>query len=133
MSFTRRKAIATAVGSIAYLASARVWSAPSTETPPDPAEHAVIFKLKNLVLESVDQESGTITASFGNRDKPTRLVNIPTSKQVRLVASHVWPGVCNNFPFTWPELKALRGKEVSMLFHAEAGKMSVLSICKGND
>jgi hypothetical protein len=106
-----------------------------SEAPPkgtDPTG-AVIATIKDVTLTEVDEAGGTISVSFGKKDKPTKVVNVPLADGVRLVASHVLPGSLNNLPFEWVDLKRLKGKVVSVRVRTSATGISVTSICAGND
>ena len=89
--------------------------------------------IKNVTLTDVDEDGGTVSLSFGRKDSPTKLVNVPLAVGVRLVASHVMPGLTNHFPFEWENLKRLKGKVVSIRITTSATGMSVVSIASGND
>jgi hypothetical protein len=101
--------------------------------PANPLSEAVIMTIKDVTLTDVDEDSGTISVSFGTKDNPTKLLNVPLTKEVRVVASHVFPGVANNVPFQWEFAKRLRGKVVSIRVIPSDKGVSVNSICAGND
>jgi hypothetical protein len=101
--------------------------------PANPPAKDVIITIKDVTLTDVDEDSGTISVSFGKKDNPTKLLNVPVAKDVRVVASHVLPGVANNVPFQWEFAKRLRGKVVSIRVSASDRVLSVSSICSGND
>ncbi|MHC4744096.1 MAG: hypothetical protein ACYS8Z_19435, partial [Planctomycetota bacterium] len=67
------------------------------------------------------------------KEKPAKLVNVPLSEEVRVVASHVLPGSVNNLPFRWEYVKNLRGKTVSIRLHVASSGLSITSIASGND
>ncbi len=94
---------------------------------------AVTTTIKDATLTEVDEASGTISLSFGTKDKPTKLVNVPLADGVRVVASHVLPGSVNNLPFEWKYAERLKGKVVSIRVTTSATGMSVVSIASGND
>lgn len=94
---------------------------------------AVVTTIKDVILTDVDQAGGTISVSFGQKDKPTKLGNVPLADGVRLVASHVIPTLKNHLPFEWEDLKRLKGKAVSIRVRTSATGISVTSICEGND
>ena len=91
-----------------------------------------MFTLKNVTIDDVDEKAGTISVSFGNEEKPTKLVNVPLDKGVRVVASHVLPGTANNLPFEWAFVERLKGKTVSVRLIRGDG-LSIVSIASGND
>ncbi len=101
--------------------------------PADSPAEAVTMTIKDATLTDVDEDSGTISVSFGKKDNPTKLLNVPVAKDVRVVASHVLPGVANNVPFQWEYAKRLRGKVVSVRISASDKALAVSSICSGND
>ena len=101
--------------------------------PASPPVEAVTMTIKDVTLTDVDEDSGTISVSFGNKDNPTKLLNVPLAKEVRVVASHVLPGVANNVPFQWEFARRLRGKVVSIRVIPSDKGVSVNSICSGND
>jgi hypothetical protein len=92
-----------------------------------------ITTIKDVTLTDVDEAGGTISVSFGKKDKPTKLVNVPLAEGVRVVASHVLPGSVNNLPFEWKYVENLKGKVVSIRVTVTATGLSVVSICSGND
>ena len=98
-----------------------------------PMPNAVAFTLKNATVDDVDAKSGVISVSFGNKEKPTRLVNVPLDAGARVVASHVLPGVANNLPFEWSHVERLKGKVVSVRLAQTADGLAVVSIASGND
>ncbi len=51
--------------------------------------NADAFTIKNVTIDEVDEKAGVVSVSFGNKEKPTRLANLPLDKGVRVVASHV--------------------------------------------
>jgi hypothetical protein len=96
-------------------------------------EKAVLFKVKNVTLDGVDQDHRTIAASFGKPDRPIKLANLPLSESVRIRVSFILPGSVNHLPFHWDRLKGLVGKRVSMMLRAESSTLSVDSIAVAND
>lgn len=94
---------------------------------------AATFAIKDVTIDQVDEAGGTISVSFGRKEKPTKLVNVPLGKEVRVVASHVLPGSVNNLPFEWEYVNRLRGKVVSVRLDATTAGLSVVSIASGND
>jgi hypothetical protein len=96
-------------------------------------ENATTVTIKDVTIDQVDEAGGTISVSFGKKKKPTKLVNVPLGKGVRVVASHVLPGSMNHLPFRWDDVKRRQGKVVSVRLYAAAGGLSVVSICAGND
>jgi hypothetical protein len=97
-----------------------------------PADAAPVT-IKDVTIDQVDEAGGTISVSFGNKEKPTKLVNVPIGKGVRVVASHVLPGSVNHLPFRWEYVKRLQGKVVSVRLDATTTGLSVVSIASGND
>src|SRR5262245_18436009 len=64
-------------------------------------EKAVLFKIKDLTLDAVDEPARTIDATVGQSDRPLKLANVPLEDDVRIRVSFVFPGVANNLPFNW--------------------------------
>ena len=89
--------------------------------------------IKDVIIDQVDEAAGMISVSFGKKDKPTKLVNIPLAEGVRVVASHVLPGSVNHLPFRWEYVKRLQGKTVSVRLRLASTGLSVISIASGND
>jgi RNA polymerase sigma factor (sigma-70 family) len=98
----------------------------------EPADGATIT-IKDATIDQVDEKEGTISLSFGNKAKPTKLVNVPLGREVRVVASHVLPGSANHLPFRWEYIKRLQGKIVSVRLTEAGDGLSVVSIASGND
>ena len=94
---------------------------------------AATFTIKDVTIDQVDEAGGTISVSFGKKEKPTKLVNLALGKKVRVVASHVLPGSVNNLPFEWEYVKRLQGKVVSLRLDATTAGLLVVSIASGND
>ena len=97
-----------------------------------PVEKATVT-IKDVIIDQVDEAAGTISVSFGKKEKPTKLVNVPLANGVRVVASHVLPGSVNHLPFRWEYVKRLQGKTVSVRLHVASTGLSVISIASGND
>jgi hypothetical protein len=89
--------------------------------------------MKDVIIDQVDEAAGTISISFGKKEKPTKLVNVPLAEEVRVVASNVLPGSVNNLPFRWEYVERLQGKTVSVRLHVESTGLSIISIASGND
>jgi hypothetical protein len=104
-----------------------------TGKPGKGRQGATTFTIKNVVIEEVDEPNGSLTARYGKKEKPSKLVNLPVSKQIRVVASHVFPSVGNHLPFDWQQLKDWKGKQVSLKLRAEDNELSVDSVSAGND
>ena len=96
-------------------------------------EKPVLFKLKDVTLEQVDQPGRTIGVSIGRGPRPLKLADLPLGEEIRIRVSLVYPGVANNVPFDWERLKGLVGKRVSMLVRAEGSHLSVDAIAVAND
>ncbi len=96
-------------------------------------EKAVLFKVKNVTLEEVDQDRRTIAVRFGKPDRNIKVANLPLGESVRIRVSFVFPGSVNHLPFHWDRLKGLVGKTVSMMLCAESSGLSVDSIAVAND
>jgi hypothetical protein len=99
----------------------------------DVADAPPAVTIKDVTLTDVDEAAGTISVSFGRKDSPTKLVNVPLVVGVRVVASHVLPGSANNLPFEWEYLNRLKGKVVSIRVRTSATGMAVVSVASGND
>jgi hypothetical protein len=131
---TRRGAIGLGVLAGSALWPGRGWAgAAGDEKVIAAGEKAVLFKVKDVTVERVDRDGRTISASLGNRDRPTKLTDLPLGKDVRVRASNVFPGGANNLPFSWERLEELVGKRVSLTLRAEAGGLSVDSVATNND
>ena len=89
--------------------------------------------IKDVLIDQVDETTGTISVRFGKKEKTTTLVNVPLAKEVRVVASHVLPGSVNHLPFRWEYVKNLQGKTVSVRMQIASSGLSVISIASGND
>jgi hypothetical protein len=96
-------------------------------------EKAVLFKVRDVRLEQVDEAGRTITVSIGNGPRPVELIRLPLGEEIKLRVSLVLPGAANNVPFAWDRLKSLTGTCVSMLVRAEASRLSVAAIAVAND
>jgi hypothetical protein len=96
-------------------------------------EKAVLFKLKDVTLDAVDDPKRTVAVSFGQADVPIKVTGLPLSKDIGIRVSLVRPGSVNNVPFDMARLKALVGKQVSVLLRAEASGITVASIAVAND
>ena len=105
------------------------------KSPPeqDRKAKAEVFTIKNVKIEDVDEKAGVVSVSFGDKQRPTRLSNLPLGKGVRVVASHVLPGVGNNLPFDWKRVDGLKGRIVSIRLMQVADRLEVVSIAFGND
>ena len=91
-------------------------------------EKAVLFKVKNVSLEEVDQDHRTIAVRFGKPDQTIKVANLPLGESVRIRASFVFPSSANQLPFHWDRLKGLVGKTVSMMLaRNRAGFRSIRS------
>ena len=89
--------------------------------------------IKNATIEEVNEKAVVVSVSFGNKEKPTKLVNVRSARGVRVVASHVLYGVANNLPFEWKYVETLKGKVVSLRLLQDADGLVVVSIASGND
>lgn len=96
-------------------------------------EKAVLFKVKDVTLDAVDEAKRTIAASCGRADAPVKLTGLPLAKDIGIRVSLVEPGSVNNVPFDMARLKGLVGKQVSVLLRAEASGLAVASIAVAND
>jgi hypothetical protein len=96
-------------------------------------EKAVLFKVRNVTLDGVDQDQRTIAASFGKPDRPIKLANLSLEESVSIRVSFIFPGSVNNVPFDWDSSKGLVGKRISMMLRAESSTLSVDSIAVAND
>lgn len=104
----------------------------SHRNKPIPVEQPAVT-IKDVIIDHVDEAAGTISVSYGKKERPTKLVNIPLAEGVRVVASHVLPGCVNHLPFRWEYVKRLQGKTVSIRLHVASTGLSVISIASGND
>lgn len=129
-SATNRLVIVFGAAVLTAFSAAETHAGGKTRTPP---ANAATVTVKNVTIEQVDEAGGTISVSFGKKDKLTKLTNVPLEKRVRLVASHVLPGSVNHLPFRWDNLKRLEGKVVSVRLYVAVDGLSVVSIAAGND
>ncbi len=132
---SRREVVALgAAGGAAFLASlGRTEAADEKERVIVADEKAVLFKVKDLTLDGVDEAKRTVAASFGNADAPVKLTGLPLADGVSILMSLVLPGSLNNVPFDMARLKGLVGMRVSVLLRAEASGLAVDSIAVAND
>ena len=91
------------------------------------------FKIKDVVIERVEQEGRTIDVRFGKAARPIKVTGLPLGETIGIRVSHVFPGSVNNLPFHWDRLKELVGKTVSMVIIAEHDALSVDTIATAND
>ena len=96
-------------------------------------EKRVMFKIRDVTLNEVDQPGRTVSLSVGNKDKPVKVTNLPLAENVTIRVSFVFPGSVNNVPFDWDRLKGLTGKVVSIMLVAESSKLVVDSFATAND
>lgn len=89
--------------------------------------------IKDVIIDEVDEAGGVISVSYGEKEKPTKLVNIPLANDVRVVASYVLPGSMNHLPFRWEYVKNLQRKTVSIRLRIESTGLFIVSIASGND
>jgi len=119
-------------GAAAFTGDTSTGAEPDDTHSPAPAEAATVT-IKDVTITQVDESAGTVSVSFGKKDKPTKVENVPLQEGARVVASHVLPGSVNNLPFRWEYVRRLRGKVVSVRLRASAAGLSVVSIASGND
>jgi hypothetical protein len=93
----------------------------------------VAVTIKDVIIDHVDEPTGTISVSFGKKSDPTKLLNVPLAQEVRVVASHVLPGSVNHLPFRWEYVRRLQGRTVSVRLQVASTGLSVTSISSGND
>lgn len=133
-TLSRRKALGVCVASSVSAVSAIASAAPDADNKPNlRPEEVHTFKLKNVVLDRIDEDAATITVSFGGRQNRSKITDLPVSKEIKIVASLVFPTVGNSLPFTWERLKGLASKPVSVWLRAEANDLSLVLVCSGND
>jgi hypothetical protein len=127
-SLTRRGALGLGAASAsAFLsASARGAGEAGDEGP-------VRFKIKDVILEKVDQDHRTINVRFGKPGRPVKMIALPLDETIGIRVSHIFPGSVNNVPFDWDRLKGLVGERVSMVIVAEDDGLSVHTIATAND
>lgn len=132
---SRRQLVALgATGGVAFLATlGGAEAADEKERVIVADEKAVLFKVKNVTLDAVDETKRTMAASFGWVDAPVRVTGLPLAKDVSIRVTMVLPGSANNVPFDMARLKGLVGKQVSVLLRAEASGLTVDSIAVAND
>ena len=93
----------------------------------------VAFTIKNVTIDEVDAKAEVVTVRFGNKEKPTKLVNVPLDKGVNVVASHVRPGGGSHMQPVLGQVELLTGKVASMRLVQTADGLVVVSISSGND
>lgn len=96
-------------------------------------EKAVLFKIKDVTIDSIDEAKRTIAASFGRADAPVKLTGLQLAKDIVIRVSLVLPGSVNNVPFDMDRLKGLVGKQISVMLRAEASGLAVTRIAVAND
>jgi hypothetical protein len=133
VSLSRRRAIGVGVMSGSALLATLTRAEEADEDVIAAGEKAVLFKIKGVMLERVDQDRRTIDASLGKHDRPIKLEGLPLGENIRIRVSYVKPGVANNLPFDWDRLKGLVGRRVSVMLRAASGGLSVDSIATNND
>lgn len=96
-------------------------------------EKAVLFKVRDVTLDGVDETTRTVSASFGRGSALIKVTGLPLAEDIGIRVSMVYPGSVNNVPFDWTRLKGLVGKRVSLLLQAEESGLAVQSIAVAND
>jgi RNA polymerase sigma factor (sigma-70 family) len=104
-------------------------AAGTTDAKPKPAA----FTIKDVTIDEVDTKAGVISVSFGSKEKPTKLLNVPLGKGVRVVPSFIRPGGGSHFPPPDREIELQKGKVVSLRLVPTADGLAVVSISSGND
>jgi len=133
-SISRRKAVSFgAVNGVALLAALGRAEAVDNKGVIVADEKAVLFKLKDVTVDAVDQAGRAVAVSFGKAESQVKLTGLPLADGVGIRVSLVEPGSVNNVPFDWARLKGLAGKKVSMLLRVEASELTVDSIAVAND
>lgn len=96
-------------------------------------EKAVLFKLKNVTLDALDEEKRTVALSFGPADARVTLTGLPLAKEISIRRWFETISFANNFPFEMGRLKESVGKVVSVHLWAEASGMALTTIATAND
>jgi hypothetical protein len=134
MEITRRDAIRMgAISGAALLMTDNAAPAAEARALIFADEKAVLFKIRNVTLNKVNEPSRTVTMSFGKKDRPTKLESVPLAEDVTIRVSFIEPGSVNNVPFDWDRLKGLAGKVVSVMLIAESSGLAVHSFATAND
>lgn len=91
--FSRWAAVGLVIpfGAVVLTGFAPTW-ATAGDKPGRARANAATFTIKDVTIDQVDEVGGTISVSIGKNEKPTKLVNVPLGREVRVVASHVLPG-----------------------------------------
>jgi hypothetical protein len=84
--------------------------------PANPPAEPVTIAINDVTVTDVDEDSGTISVSFGKKDNPTKLLNVPLTPPRAL---------------PWEFVKRLRGKVVSIRVSASETGISVTSFSSG--
>ncbi len=133
-SISRRQAVAlSAASGMALLATLGRAEAGDKEGVIVAGEKAVLFKVKDVTLDGVDEAKRTVAASFGRGNALVKITGLPLAEGISIRVSLVLPGSVNNVPFDWTRLKGLVGKQVSVLLRAEVSGLAVKSIAVAND
>ncbi len=133
-SISRRQAVAlSAASGMALLATLGRAEAGDKEGVIVAGEKAVLFKVKDVTLDGVDEAKRTVAASFGRGNALVKITGLPLAEGISIRVSLVLPGSVNNVPFDWTRLKGLVGKRVSVLLRAEVSGLAVKSIAVAND
>lgn len=133
-SISRRQAVSLgAAGGAAALAAFGRAEAAGGKDVIFADEKAVLFKIRDVTIDAVDQARRMIGVSFGKADAPVTVTGLPLADNITIRVSFIYPGSVNNVPFDWDRLKGLVGKNVSMHLRAEASGLAVASIAVAND
>jgi hypothetical protein len=73
-------------------------------------EKAVVFNIRNVTIERVDQAARTITASFGKQDNPIKVTDLPLGKDIRIVLTNRYPSSRNHERFEIARLGGTGGQ-----------------------
>src|SRR4051794_16760979 len=105
---SRRQAVTlSAAGGVALIATLGRAEASDGEDVIFANEKTVLFKVKDVTLDGIDEANRKIAASFGQADAPIKLTGLPLAENVAIRVSLVFPGSVNNLPFNWGRLKEL--------------------------
>lgn len=96
-------------------------------------EKPVLFKVRNVTLDAVDEAKRTVSLSFGKVNARVKLTDIPLAEDIHILRWFMTPSIANNMPFKMERLLESVGKIVTILFRAEASGLIVNTIGTAND
>ena len=127
----RRQALA-AIGAGGVVASASA-AADNESKVTFAGEKAVLFKLKGVTLDAVDEKRRTVALSFGPAEARVKLTGLPLAKDISILRWFMSPSVANNLPFGMDRLNESVGKVVGVFLRAEASGLVLSTVATAND